>query len=77
MLALVLSNSTVAQNRIRTERQLRELEQAVRSTYRAAEERLAAFDTSATAVQQAEENLRIRQQQFEVVTVEQLFQFLP
>jgi len=54
------------QNRIRTERQLRELEQAVRSTYRAAEERLAAFDTSMTAVQQAEENLRIRQQQFEV-----------
>jgi outer membrane protein TolC len=53
-------------NRIRTERELRELEQAVRSTYRAAEERLAALDTSAIAVQQAEENLRIRQQQFDV-----------
>jgi len=53
-------------NRIRSERQLREIEQAVRSTSRAAEERLAAFDTSMTAVEQSEENLRIRQQQFEV-----------
>lgn len=54
------------QNRIRTERELRELEQAVRSTIRAAAERLAALDTSALAVEQAEENLRIRQQQFDV-----------
>ena len=54
------------ENRLRTERELRELEQAVRSTYRSAVERLAALDTSEIAVQQAEENLRIRQQQFEV-----------
>ncbi len=54
------------QNRVRTERELREIEQAVRSTYRAAEERLAALETSAIAVEQAEENLRIRQQQFDV-----------
>jgi outer membrane protein TolC len=54
------------ENRIRTERQLREIEQAVRSTSRAAEERIAAFDTSAIAVEQSEENLRIRQQQFDV-----------
>jgi len=54
------------ENRVRTERELRELEQAVRSTYRAAAERLAALDTSELAVQQAEENLRIRQQQFDV-----------
>ncbi len=54
------------ENRVRTERELREIEQAVRSTYRAAEERLAALDTSEIAVQQAEENLRIRQQQFDV-----------
>ncbi|HEY2385764.1 MAG TPA: TolC family protein [Candidatus Binatia bacterium] len=54
------------ENRVRTERELRELEQAVRSTYRAAAERLAALDTSELAVQQAEENVRIRQQQFDV-----------
>lgn len=54
------------QNRVRTERELREIEQAVRSTHRAAAERLAALDTSAIAVGQAEENLRIRQQQFDV-----------
>ena len=54
------------ENRVRTERELRELEQAVRSTYRSAAERLAALDTSEIAAQQAEENLRIRQQQFEV-----------
>ncbi len=54
------------ENRVRTERELRELEQAVRSTYRSAVERLAALDTSEIAVQQAEENLRIRQQQFDV-----------
>jgi outer membrane protein TolC len=54
------------ENRVRTERELRELEQAVRSTYRAAAERLTALDTSELAVQQAEENLRIRQQQFDV-----------
>lgn len=54
------------ENRVRTERELRELEQAVRSTHRAAEERLAALDTGESAVEQAEENLRIRQQQFDV-----------
>jgi outer membrane protein TolC len=54
------------QNRVRIELELRELEQAVRSTHRAAEERLAALDTAAVAVEQAEENLRIRQQQFDV-----------
>jgi outer membrane protein TolC len=51
-------------NRIAIERELRELETAVRATQRAAEERLAALDTAAVAVGQAEENLRIRQQQF-------------
>jgi outer membrane protein TolC len=51
-------------NRIEIERELRELEAAVRETQRSAEERLAALATAATAVGQAEENLRIRQQQF-------------
>ena len=54
------------ENRLAIERELRELEAAVRATQRAAEERLAALDTAEAAVGQAEENLRIRQQQFDV-----------
>ena len=53
-------------NRVRIERSLREVETAVRTTQRAAEERLAAFATAEVAVHQAEENLRIREQQFDV-----------
>ncbi len=63
---IAAARAAADENRIHTERQLRELEQAVRSTYRSAEERLAALDTSAIAVEQAEENLRIRRQQFDV-----------
>ena len=51
-------------NRVALESELRQLEQALRATRRAAEERLTALDTAAVAVGQAEENLRIRQQQF-------------
>jgi outer membrane protein TolC len=54
------------QNRTRIERQLRELEQAVRSSRDAVEERLSALETADTAVIQAEENLRIRREQFGV-----------
>ncbi len=54
------------QNRVRVERELRELEHAVRSTWGAAAERLAALTTAESAVGQAEENLRIRRQQFDV-----------
>ena len=54
------------QNRIRIERQLREVETAVRGLRQAAEERLAALATAESAVRQAEENLRIREQQFAV-----------
>ncbi len=53
-------------NRIEIERQMRELETAVRTARRAAEERLAAYATAQVSVGQAEENLRIRQQQFDV-----------
>jgi outer membrane protein len=53
------------QNRRRVEQQLRELETAVRATQEATEERLAALDTAQAAIGQAEENLRIRQQQFD------------
>jgi outer membrane protein TolC len=52
-------------NAIALEAELRELEEAVRSTQRATEERLAALASAEAAVGQAEENLRIRQQQFE------------
>jgi outer membrane protein TolC len=54
------------QNRIRIERQLREVETAVRALRQGAEERLAALATAESAVRQAEENLRIREQQFAV-----------
>ncbi len=52
-------------NRLAIERELRELESAIRETQRAAAERLSALDTARGAVGQAEENLRIRQQQFD------------
>jgi outer membrane protein TolC len=52
-------------NRTRVERELRELELAVRATHRAAAERLAARRTALIAVEQAEENFRIRRQQFD------------
>jgi outer membrane protein TolC len=56
----------IEQNRTRIERTLREVEAAVRATHGAAEERLAALATAETAVVQAEENRRIRAQQFDV-----------
>jgi outer membrane protein len=52
-------------NRLAIERELRELESAIRDTQHAAAERLSALDTARGAVGQAEENLRIRQQQFD------------
>jgi outer membrane protein TolC len=54
------------QNRTRIERSLRDVEATVRAAQQSAEERLAAFESARTAVLQAEENLRIRQQQFDV-----------
>jgi outer membrane protein TolC len=63
---LAEARAAVEQNRIRVERELRELEHAVRSTWGAAAERLAALTTAESAVGQAEENLRIRRQQFDV-----------
>ena len=59
------ARATVERNRIEVERALRELEALVRATQRAAEERLAALATAEVAVDQADENLRIRQQQFD------------
>lgn len=56
----------VDRNSTRLERELRQIERVVRTTHRRIEERLAALDTAEIAVGQAEENLRIRQQQFDV-----------
>ncbi|MBY0276594.1 TolC family protein [Candidatus Binatia bacterium] len=53
-------------NRLATERQLRDLEAAVRAAQLATAERLAAYATAQRALGQAEENLRIREQQFDV-----------
>ena len=52
--------------RIALERELRELEAAVRRTQQSAEERLAAAEAARVGVVQAEENLRIRRDQFGV-----------
>ena len=52
-------------NRVELERRMREIEAAVRSVQSAAEERLSALVAAEAAVGQAEENLRIRQQQFD------------
>ena len=53
-------------NRLATQRQLRDLEAAVRAAQLATAERLAAYATAQRALGQAEENLRIREQQFDV-----------
>lgn len=63
---LAAARAAAEKNRIRVERELREIEHAVRATWGAAAERLAALATAAAAVGQAEENLRIRRQQFDV-----------
>src|SRR5204862_356456 len=54
-----------SQNRIAVGRELDELEAAVRTTQRAAEERLAAAAAAEAGVAPAEENIRIRRQQFD------------
>jgi outer membrane protein len=62
---IAAARRSVEQNRLRVERQVRELEEAVRSTQRAVLERLSAYDSAQVAVGQAEENQRIRRQQFD------------
>ena len=52
-------------NRLEIERELRDLETLVRTTQQAGSERLAALAIAEQAVGQAEENLRIRRQQFD------------
>jgi outer membrane protein len=64
--ALAAARIAADRNRLVVEREMRVLEQTVRATYQVAEERLAALATARGAVVQAEENLRIREEQFEV-----------
>jgi len=61
-----ISQARIASERNRTaiEVQMRDVENAVRSTHRSALERLSAYAKAQNAVVQAEENQRIRQQQF-------------
>jgi outer membrane protein len=59
------ARAVAARNRVAIEGQMREIEAAVRSAQSAAEERLSALVAAEAAVGQAEENLRIRQQQFD------------
>jgi outer membrane protein TolC len=58
------AREAVDRNRVAIEAELRDLEEAVRATQGAAAERLAALASAEAAVGQAEENLRIREQQF-------------
>ena len=59
------AQSEVRRSKLALEGELRELETAVRGTQRATGERLAALDAAQAAVGQAEENVRIRTQQFD------------
>jgi len=56
----------VERNRLAVEQEMRELEQGIRLSRQSVEERLTALSTAEVAVGQAEENLRIREQQFGV-----------
>jgi outer membrane protein TolC len=62
---IAAARAAADQNRIALEREMRSLEAAVRFTSQAIDERLAAYSTARTAVEQAEENLRIRERQFD------------
>lgn len=63
---LAAARIEVDRNRIAIERELRQLEAAVRLAHRSVGERLSALATAEVAVGQAAENLRIREQQFDV-----------
>jgi outer membrane protein TolC len=62
---IAAARAAAEQNRIALEREMRSLEAAVRFTKQAIDERLAAYSAARTAVEQAEENLRIRERQFD------------
>src|SRR5262249_4568836 len=53
------------QNRVALEQELRTLEAAIRETQRAVDERLSAVASAEVALTQADENLRLREAQFD------------
>ena len=63
---IAAARSSSERNRIALEREMRALEASVRLASEAVEERLSALAAARAAVAQAEENLRIREQQFDV-----------
>jgi outer membrane protein TolC len=63
---IAAARSASARNRIALEREMRAVEASVRLARQAVEERLSALSAARAAVAQAEENLRIREQQFDV-----------
>lgn len=62
---IAAAHAEVERNRIALEREMRALEASVRLARQAVEERLSALAAARAAVAQAEENLRIREQQFD------------
>jgi outer membrane protein TolC len=63
---IAAARSESERNRIALEREMRALEASVRLARRAVDERLSALAAARAAVAQADENLRIREQQFDV-----------
>lgn len=63
---IAAAKAEAERNRIALEREMRALEASVRLARQAVEERLSALAAARAAVAQAEENLRIREQQFDV-----------
>jgi outer membrane protein TolC len=63
---IAAAKAAADQNRIATEREMRALEAGVRLASLSVAERLAALSAARAAISQAEENLRIREQQFDV-----------
>jgi outer membrane protein TolC len=63
---IAAARASSERNRIALEREMRALEAAVRLAREAVDERMSALAAARAAVAQAEENLRIREQQFDV-----------
>jgi outer membrane protein len=63
---IAAARADLERNRIALEREMRALEASIRLARQSVEERLSALAAARAAVAQAEENLRIREQQFDV-----------
>jgi outer membrane protein TolC len=63
---IAAADAAARQNKLELEADMRALEASVRLTVQSVTERLSAHETAKASVSQAEENLRIREQQFDV-----------